>query len=172
MKPINELIKIEESWLDEVYDRLWYEYYTPFAPLNKETKAFLREQINFIADEHNKAFSSETMQLKKLTAKDTWENDGNGPLSDKKLYIDCLAAVVVPPPPKKKKVTEEEDLLGISSKPKTAKIAAPEGKTKYDVIAELAAKGKTKDEIQEATGFERKTVTDLLWRWNKLNPKK
>lgn len=171
MKPINELIKLNEVWLDEVYDRLWYEYFTPEFPLSPDMKKHIREQLNFIAEEHNKAFPAETSQLKIVGPKDAWENDGNGPLLDKKLYVDCKPAAVVPKPKPKK------DLLGSSKPkltplPKSAKVAAPDGKTKYEVVAGLAAKGKNKDQIQEATGFERKTVTDLLWRWNKLNEKK
>lgn len=178
MKPINELLKIEEVWLDEVYDRLWYEYFTPELVLSPDMKKHIREQLNFIAAEFNKTFPAEASQLKVIGPKETWENDGNGPLSDKKLYVDCLPAVVVPEvkKPKYKKGTDE-DLLGdpkpkLTPLPKSAKVAAPEGKTKYEAIAELAAKGMNKDQIQEATGFERKTVTDLLWRYNKLNPKK
>lgn len=176
MKAINELLKLNDVWLDEVYDRLWYEYFTPEFPLSPDMKKHIREQLNFVADEHNKAFPADTAQLKKLTAKDVWENDGNGPLSEKQLYVACLPAVVIPPAKKKKAVVAEpdEDLLGAPvPKKKVAKVTpAAGGKGKYEQIAELAAKGMSKDQIQEATGFERKTVTDLLWRWNKLNPKK
>lgn len=185
MKAINELLKLENEWLDEVYDRLWYEYFTPEIPLSPDMKKHIREQLNFIADEYNDKFKSETAQLKKITAKETWENDGNGPLSERQLYVACLPAVVVEAPKTKKKSVkaEDEDLLGTPvkvpmatavhvTKFKKEKVAPPAGKTKYEAIAELAAKGKNKDQIQEITGFERKTVTDLLWRWNKLNPKK
>lgn len=175
MKPINELLKLEDVWLDEIYDRLWYEYFTPLAALNKDAKKFIREQLNFIADEHNKSFPGiEAAQLKVLKANDTWENDGNGPLLLKSLYVDCLPAVVIPDVKKKKPVVEDEDLLGSTGVPKLkrAKVQATEGKSKYEMIAELCALGKSKDQIQEATGFERKTVTDMMWRYNKLNPKK
>lgn len=166
MKPINELLKLDKVWLDEIYDRLWYEYFTPEFPHSPDMKKHIREQLNFVADEHNKNFTSETAQLKKVGPKETWENDGNGPLLEKQLYVACLpAAVVVAPKSKKKVVADDEDLLGA----KKVKVAAPEGKTKYEAIAELAAAGKNKDQIQDITGFERKTVTDLLWRWNKLN---
>lgn len=181
MKPINELLKLENEWLDEVYDRLWYEYFTPELPLSPDMKKHIREQLNFIADEHNKFVNGETAQLKKITAKETWENDGNGPLSSRKLYVDCIPAVKLPPAPKKKikQQVEDEDLLGEAKPKKASPIGRTAvvskmlgGKGKYEQIAELAAQGKSKDQIQEITGFERKTVTDLLWRYNKLNPKK
>lgn len=171
MKAINELLKLDQVWLDEIYDRLWYEYFTPEVPLSPDMKKHIREQLNFVADEHNKNFTAETMQLKKVTAKETWENDGNGPLLDKVLYVACKPAVIVEKPKSKKAAAADEDLLGTPA-PKKKAAPAADGKGKYAIIAELAAKGKNKDQIQEATGYERKTVTDLLWRWNKLNPKK
>lgn len=86
------------------------------------------------------------------------------------------------------KFTDEDDLLG-DTKPKKQK-AAPLGRTKvvedmlgdkptkakaggnYDTIAALAAKGKTKDEIEKITKLPRKTITDNLWRYNKTLTKK
>lgn len=63
---------------------------------------------------------------------------------------------------------DDDDLMG-GDKPKRKSTSRPkkEGKSNYDTIAELAAKGKNRDQIVEITGLPRKTVTDNLWRWNK-----
>lgn len=175
-KTIIELVKLHDCWLDEVADRLWYEYFTSVKPHDKATKTFIREQYNTVAAEFNKLVNTEIGKLKILKATDEWENDGLGPVISKKYYVDVLPATrqIVEPPVKSrsKKNQEDEDLLGDAKPAKKPRVKTEGGKGKYDTIAELAAQGMNKDQIQEATGFERKTVTDLLWRYNKLNHKK
>lgn len=55
----------------------------------------------------------------------------------------------------------------VKKKSTTAAKVKTGGKTNYEIISELAAKGLNKDQIQEATGLARKTITDNLWRYNK-----
>lgn len=198
-KPIEELFDLNETDLYELHDRLWYEYFNPKEPHTKEAKDFIRLQLNHVAGQIKldaEEAGNPAGAVKLVEPSDKVEWDEIGPNSRKVIYCEVVenpkghfetrAAKTGKGKDKKKAEAvedllgeDEEDLLGESPKKDKkkgaaggAKLSVQSGKSNYDIVAELAAKGKDKDQIQAATGLARKVVTDNLWRYNKNKGKK
>lgn len=192
LTPIFELY--DKMVIDEydVHDRLWYEYFCPAKPHDKKTKLFLQDQLNAVGEyinENSKKAGNKFSAVEIVTSNKSFDMDEEGPSLKRPIYVETVepkpakkGAKAAPKKGGKIDVEEddlmgetEDDLMGETTKPKAKPAAKKQdggGKSNYDIIAGWAAKGKSKDEIEELTGLARKTITDNLWRWNKNKGKK
>lgn len=186
---IEEKFDLEKADLTDIADRLWFEYYCPAKPHDKETKRFIMTQYNIVADIMNKIANKKIMV--NITPSMVWDNSKNEMPTldnDKKIYVDTIVfdAKVV----REQVSNKKSELRAAKKKPDTsnAKLvkAKPEskketpvvqmndgekdlskyGKNKKEIIWKLHADGKTKDEIIAITGYTRKVISDMIWHYN------
>ena len=200
-QPIGDLYDLTKVDLYELHERLWYEFFTPAEDHTKEVAKFILEQLNVVGESINMNAPSKEQEVVIVDAKTKFEPkaDDEGPMTWKggciyavtrDFYKPKKSRVKVQPAPEVDLMGDEEDDLMGEAKPKKGKkdpkpksttvvhkasgktVKTAGGKSNYDTIADLAKQGKDKDQIVELTGFERKTVTDNLWRYNQTLKKK
>lgn len=192
---IDTLFDLSDTDLYELYDRLWYEYFTPERNLTKDESNFLRRQLNLIAGEikvYAESINNGCAEVIMIEPSTKYELDELGPNSKAVIYIDVqeplkLVSTFKSRSGKIKKqnpgkhidgptFTDDEDLLGLTSeKPKATKANKVKDPNKitattiYPELAKLADKlGDNADKISKAKPeWPRKCITDALWKWRK-----
>jgi len=93
---IYDVFNFDKIDVDELYDRLWFEIYSPLTPLSKPDKLFMIEQINKVADFINKIATKEKVvsegnkRVVNVTASMQWDNaKRENPNSKKPVYVEC-----------------------------------------------------------------------------------
>lgn len=189
--PIKDLVNLDKANLDEITDRLWYEYFDPAEPNDAVTKLFIMEQYNYVVNINNKrAGFKRQINLTKGTY---WANKSQNYADMKRaLYVD----VKVYDKQKQAKVTSYDvidaamaQVKAIVSKPidraKIKPYAGTKGKVvhmettnetenerqvrassdKWIKVYEMSNAGKSNDEIITETGYTAKQVRDAIYRY-------
>ena len=175
-KTIGELYDLNKSNIDDLAERLWYEYFLPDCVIDAKSRAFIMEQYNTLAKMRN-AVAKNTALI--ITPSLRWQpelKEHVAPGSRKKIYVDVRAVDTSTLRPHQKETLEK---VSRKSNPTIVVPAGigktgtpPAGKTKHEMIVEFHLAGKTKDQIMEITGFPKKLCTDCIWRHQNQKVKK
>lgn len=188
LTPIGEKVDLNEVILDDIADRLWYEYFCPAEVPDSKVRKFIMEQYNVIAKQINAIVGFGRMQI--LTSSVRWQKkeDDLGPDLLEPIYLETVefpkraapgikpvTPTKLPNPPQESKQESRSRLKNSRSSTTTAQPAnKPQkgagGKSIIEQIIDLHIQGKSKKEIIEM-GYNKSTVNRQVGEYIKKQNK-